>query len=231
LATLLFGLVAVRADVPNLFKDGDPLNAATMNANFKDLDTRLGALYSKITALESTTTELAGKVAVLEQAKVALEAELAQVKEDQADPLCPARYTHDSAETSFVRCIRGAPVFDEVVRVESGAIAFWIDRFEASVWQNASGNGNTYGLGPSDYPIKDNAQDATPIYALSKQGVSPSRYITWYQAQAACAHSSKRLPTGDEWLRAARGTVDPGASNGVRGFLTCKSDPLLEQPT
>lgn len=223
LATLLLGVVAVRADVPNLFKDGDPLSAATMNANFKDLDTRLGALSSKVTALESTTTELTGKVAALEQAKVALEAELAQVKGGQADPLCPAGYTHDSNETGFVRCTRGTPVFDEVVRVESGAIAFWMDRFEASVWQNADGTGNTYGLGPSDYPIKDNAQDATPIYALSKPGVSSSRHITWYQAQAACAHSGKRLPSGDEWLRAARGTVDPGASNGANGLCVTQA--------
>ena len=44
-------------------------------------------------------------------------------------------------------------------------------------------------------------------------GALPSYNVTWFQAQEACGASRKRLPTGSEWIRAARGTIDPGAPN------------------
>ena len=42
--------------------------------------------------------------------------------------------------------------------------------------------------------------------------------MSWFQAQAACQLSGKRLPNLEEWLAAARGTPDPGAHAGTGGF-------------
>jgi formylglycine-generating enzyme required for sulfatase activity len=114
-------------------------------------------------------------------------------------------------------CRRG---MDEVVRVGAGGSAFWIDRYEASVWQNTDGTGTQYFRSDGDFPAATfprNGQATAPLYAVSRTGVMLARWITWFQALEACRASGKRLPTGDEWLAAGRGTVDPGASNGDMG--------------
>jgi formylglycine-generating enzyme required for sulfatase activity len=54
-----------------------------------------------------------------------------------------------------------------------------------------------------------------PLYAVSIPGVLPSACLTWFQAEQACALSDKRLLTNQEWQRAAAGTVDPGANDGL----------------
>jgi formylglycine-generating enzyme required for sulfatase activity len=133
-------------------------------------------------------------------------------------PDCPEGYARDASVTAFALCRRGV---DEIVKVGTGATVFWIDRHEASVWQNADGTGQQYGLSsageyPSTFP--ENGQYSTPLYALSVAGVKPSAYLTWFQADAACEASGKRLPTGPEWMRAARGTQDPGAHAGTGGY-------------
>lgn len=216
-ATLLLGVVAVRADVPNLFKDGDPLSAATMNANFKELDIRIEALSSKVSALETAKGELEGKVVALEQAKGLLEAEVEELKKEKPEAPCPAGYTHDASETAFVRCTRGTPVFDEVVKVGSGGAAFWIDRFEASAWSSADGTGSPYGVNAPNFPVPESGQGDQLFYALSKPNVAPSSHVTWFQAQLACAYGGKQLPAHHEWLLAAQGTVDSGEDNGATG--------------
>ena len=53
------------------------------------------------------------------------------------------------------------------------------------------------------------------VYAASIPGVTPSGYVTWFQAAAACANSGKRLLTNQEWTVAALGTPDPGTDNGT----------------
>ncbi|MPZ91072.1 MAG: hypothetical protein GEU68_05495 [Actinobacteria bacterium] len=54
------------------------------------------------------------------------------------------------------------------------------------------------GVSSDDYPCNDNGQNCKgKIYARSVAGVTPSRYITWFQAQQALANSGKRLPTGN----------------------------------
>jgi len=55
------------------------------------------------------------------------------------------------------------------------------------------------------------------LYACSKTGVNPSRYLTWFQAQEAAAASGKRLCTNEEWQAAAAGTYDPGSYDGTSG--------------
>lgn len=131
-------------------------------------------------------------------------------------PDCPIGYDRDAAETQYVVCKRG---IDIVVKVGSRGSAFWIDRYESSIWQQEDGSGTQYGLNSNDYPstFPDNGQFSTPLFALSKASVKPSGFATWFQASAACRESGKRLPTGDEWISAARGTLDPGSSAGTNG--------------
>jgi formylglycine-generating enzyme required for sulfatase activity len=91
--------------------------------------------------------------------------------------------------------------------VRAGAVC--IDRYEVSVWSSPTG-GTQYGVSRDDYPCNDNGQGCTDIYARSVPGVSPSRFITYFQAQQALANSGKRLPSNGEWQQAVAGTPDPG---------------------
>jgi hypothetical protein len=131
---------------------------------------------------------------------------------------CPTGYDRDPTASDFVLCKKGA---DQVVRVGQGQSQFWIDRFEASLWQNTDGTGVQYGTGTTDdYPVTfpANGQWATPVYAVSKEGVRPSAFVSWFRANSACRLSGKRLPHHAEWLLAARGTADPTTVlNGVGG--------------
>lgn len=144
---------------------------------------------------------------------------------DQAgvDNDCPAGYQRvvtssaDGFSEDRVRrlCILGptSNPTDEVVRVGSGATAFWIDRFEASVRDRAGAAADISRLSANGqwYP----GTLAPPLLARSVRGVSPAIYVTWFQAQELCRASGKRLPTGEEWLAAASGTVDSATNCNV----------------
>ena len=108
-----------------------------------------------------------------------------------------------------------ATLADDLVKVGSGPAAFWIDRYEAGVWDETGGH-RFYSADDSNLgsTFAKNGQSAAPWVARSVAGYTPSTYLTWFQAQAACRASGKRLPTGEEWLAAARGTNDPGANPG-----------------
>lgn len=139
---------------------------------------------------------------------------------------CPAGYARSGTGASIV-CVKGN---DEVVKVGYGAAAFWMDRYEASVWSEPGGTGTQYGTnggaGGDDYPdtFPDNGQivnlPGDLLYAVSRKGVVPSVMMTWFQANLACLASGKRLPSGPEWLLAATGTSDPGVSDGAKGSCT-----------
>lgn len=124
-----------------------------------------------------------------------------------------------------------------------------LDRYEASVWRvpdprttNASlvrriqlglatradliaGAATQLGTASDDYaPCANNGQNcANDIYAVSLASEIPSAFITWFQAQEACANAGKRLPTSAEWQVGANGTPDPGPDNGTTDCNT-KSD-------
>ncbi len=95
--------------------------------------------------------------------------------------------------------------------VEVGA--WCVDKYEASVWDAPTG-GTQYGSGGDDYLCQDNGQDCAPglnpIYARSELGVTPSRFLTWFQANMACANVGKELLPNHIWQIAATGTSDPG---------------------
>jgi hypothetical protein len=122
-----------------------------------------------------------------------------------------------------------------------------LDRYEASVWRvpdatttNASlvrkiqrGRATEVDLTASgavqlgttsdDYaPCTHDGQNcADDIYAVSLPGVLPAAFVTWFQAEEACANAGKRLPTNAEWQVAANGTPDPGPDDHV---TTCTTD-------
>ena len=101
-----------------------------------------------------------------------------------------------------------------------------VDKYEASVWQNADGTGTAYGAlaGQTAYPgtFPADGNWTTKLYAASKAGVTPSTGLTWFQAQQACAASGKRLLTNAEWQMAAAGTPDPGLAGD--GTTTCNTN-------
>lgn len=89
--------------------------------------------------------------------------------------------------------------------VAAGAVC--IDKYEVSVWSTPTG-GTQYGVSSDDYPCGNLGQNCADIYARSVPGVTPSRFITYFQAQQALANVGKRLPTNGEWQQAVAGTPD-----------------------
>ena len=111
-----------------------------------------------------------------------------------------------------------------------------VDVYEASVWDLADGtdgaggganSGTQYGLSDnydtSTPACLDNGESCSTVFARSDSGVTPSRFISWYQAAQACANSGKRLLTNAEWQMAVAGTVDPGSDNGASGNCNTNS--------
>lgn len=109
-----------------------------------------------------------------------------------------------------------------------------IDTYEASVWEIPPDNAATIakikagrvtladlsaagfqrGAASDDYGAgcPESGNGCKNFYAVSIPGVTPSRFLTWFQAAAAARNAGKRLPTNAEWQAAALGTPDPGVS-------------------
>jgi hypothetical protein len=147
----------------------------------------------------------------------------------------------------------GFPTFP-LMRCGAGAVrtgTVCLDTYEASVWRvpnptttNAflvmkiqqgratkadltAGGATQLGTESDDYaPCTHNGQNcANDIYAVSLPSEIASAFITWFQAQEACANAGKRLPTSAEWQVGANGTPDPGPDNGTTDCNTA-SDGL-----
>ena len=135
-------------------------------------------------------------------------------------PDCPPgylRFGEEGVPEHVTLCRRG---LDEMVRVGD----IWVDRYEASVWESEDCSGTQFGGDIHNWDtIVDvfpyNGQFTLPAFACSVSDVRPSRWLTWFQAQAACAASGKHLLTNAEWQAAVIGTYDPGTSVGMGG--TC----------
>lgn len=69
------------------------------------------------------------------------------------------------------------------------------------------------------------------IYAVSLADVTPAAYVTWFQANLACANSGKRLPSNAEWQMAATGSPDPGSDNGTTDCNTNSGSLLANTGT
>ena len=119
----------------------------------------------------------------------------------------------------YCRKEMGEGKYDEMVKVGN----FWIDRHEASVFAEPNCTGTQYGgnfnnweetgatLGNNQGYFARNGNWTKKLYACSIPGVSPSRWLTFFQAQQACHLADKYLCTNEEWQAAASGTPDPGA--------------------
>ena len=126
-----------------------------------------------------------------------------------------------------------------------------IDTYEVSVWQTTDaltivkikdGTVTLTDLTPSvatqrgvasdDYGAgcPDTGNGCKDFYAVSIPGVTPSAFITWFQATAAARNANKRLPSNAEWQAAALGTPDgapcivSAAGPGLTGTVGCVSD-------
>lgn len=147
----------------------------------------------------------------------------------------------DAINTGDVTC--------PVSMVRSGSIC--IDKYEASVWETTNAaliakikagtatlaelqaNATQRGVSSGDLAANgcpNTGNGCKDFYAVSIVGVTPSMYITWFQAAAAARNSGKRLPTNQEWQVAALGTSDvapcivSAGGPGVTGTAGCVSD-------
>lgn len=132
-------------------------------------------------------------------------------------PDCPVGYERNPATPAgryWCRRALAGGLYDELVRVGVGPTAFWVDRYEASANTARDASGAWLFESDTEPPgFPHNGQGGTPPYVFSAArpaGTQPARWITWFQALEACAANGKALPTGSQWLRAARGTPDPG---------------------
>lgn len=159
-------------------------------------------------------------------------AHFASVAGQYGTPDCPVGY-EVTARSGFVRCQRtitfpdGNSTTDEVTRVGVGPTAFWIDRYEASVFHwtggiqrgvarsDGTGADDIHHTGSRGEPsVGRNGQRPTgvrrgqPILIAVSRASFPTVNITWFQAMEACAGAGKKLPDQQQWLLAASGTVD-----------------------
>lgn len=108
-----------------------------------------------------------------------------------------------------------------------------IDKYEVSVWETTNAKlikkikkgtmtladltagAVQHGVSSDDYGsgCLDTGNGCVDFYAVSIPGVTPSAFLTWFQAAATSRNAGKRLPTNGEWQAAALGTPDPGTDN------------------
>ncbi len=154
-------------------------------------------------------------------------------------PECPQGYTRNTTCAAcdlIVLCVRGR---DEMVKVGD----VWVDRYEASVWSDDActvglEDGVPFGVDraardyPATFPDHGQVDDREDLlYACSVRGVEPSGYLTWFQAQAACRASGKRLITNAEWQAAVSGTYDPGDRSADVGRCNTNSTTSISRAT
>lgn len=161
-------------------------------------------------------------------------AHYASVAGQYGTPDCPVGYEENPASPSgrtYCRRALTSGNYDEVVRVGTGSTAFWIDRYEAMICDSRDGACTALLNVRSESDLASrglprNGQwvgQTPPLFAISIAASNPpARWVTWFQAEELCRASGKRLPTGGEWLTAARGT---GGTTGDVGCQISATDP------
>ena len=193
-----------------------------------------GANITFDVAVNGTSVVVGQAVNPVPYAHFASAAGTANVATQYGTPDCPVGYNRTSEGAPSGRWYCRGYGADDVVRVGNGPSTFWIDRYEATVWTtreafySSSPVGTSLFGDSSDIPVfprngqwrdgRTGLPLQPPAYAVSVATgrAQPARWITWFQAQEACRASGKRLPTGEEWLTAAQGTIDPGSNDGSR---------------
>jgi len=192
---------------------GTKADAATVTANTADIATNTGNISTNNSAISTNAGNISSNAARI----TVNEADIADLQK---------------GNKTGIPCAGNDPT-DIMVRV--GPLC--VDKYEASVWSKADGSsdvtaqqlgdaGDNYSDGSvASITCNDHGNDCTgnsTIYARSEAGVSPSAFITWFQAQQACAASGKRLLTNAEWQMAAAGTVE--ANCNISGGVTGNTD-------
>src|SRR5262249_61268127 len=114
----------------------------------------------------------------------------------------------------------------------TGAVVANIQQGTATPADLTAGGAPHLGTVTDDYaPCGDNGQNcANDVFAVSAPSVAPAAFVTWFQAQEACANAGKRLPTSAEWQMVATGTPDPGPDNGTTDCNTASDSAPLTGP-
>ncbi len=121
----------------------------------------------------------------------------------------------DTYEASVWRVPNAATDNAKLVRLIQWGRATQADLVAAGATHQGLNGDDNYG------PCLDAGQNcADDLYAVSLPGVLPSTQTTWWQAQAACQNSRKRLPSNAEWQAAVAGTPNPGPDDGA---TTCRT--------
>ncbi len=233
-------LVASQLDVPNTFSSGTTISSSAMNENFTavktavdDNDTRIitnaSAISDNASDISNNASDISGNVSEISTNAGNININSANITTNTTSINTNtanittnagniATLQTDVANLQSSSSCQGQDASDEMVQVGP----FCIDKYEASVWDTADGTGTQFGdtAGGDNYLCSDNGNDCTagtanPIFARSQAGVEPSRSITWFQAQQACANVGKRLLTNAEWQMAAAGTNEANCLSGT----------------
>ena len=181
---------------------------STVTTNTADITTLQTNVSGNVTGIAANVASIAANTSDITSNSSAISSTNSSVTSNQS----AIQQLQQNSNKTGIACA-GNDSSDEMVRV--GALC--VDKYESSVWDSASGGGTEYGVSSDDYPCQHNGNDcsmnaAHPIYARSQAGVTPSTYLTYFQALQACANAGKRLLTNAEWQMAAAGTPDPGTS-------------------
>ena len=98
---------------------------------------------------------------------------------------CPRGYGKTGTAASFLPASIVCKNNDvQVVKAGTGASAFWIDRYEASVWTAASGGALIADNNKPAYAsaVRESGRPIVLLSARSLAGATSSRIMTWLQA-------------------------------------------------
>lgn len=84
--------------------------------------------------------------------------------------------------------------------------AFCIDRYEVRAADYAACAKAGGCVGHNKWAQCKDGADGAPNSCLTNPGELPANWIDWYRAQEYCDWAGKRLPTEQQWEKAARGT-------------------------
>jgi hypothetical protein len=132
----------------------------------------------------------------------------------RSGPICVDKYEASVWETTDAAVI---------AKIRAGTVTLGELQAAGAVQRGAAGF--DYGAG-----CPNTGNGCVDFYAVSIPGVTPSRFINWFQAVATARNAGKRLLTNAEWQAAALGTPDgvpcivSAAAPGLTGTAGCVSD-------